>query len=68
MGILAIGIAVWLIVGLVAWWRFIPAVLLLMFGLPSLKTAVFASDQEIKELTGERPLSDDTRKKFDDRI
>lgn len=68
MGILSIGIALWLIINFSDWWKFIPAVLLLAFGWPSLKTAIFATDREIKELTGEDPMSEETEKKFKDRI
>jgi len=39
-----------------------------MFGWLSLKTAFFASDKEIKELTGIGPMSEETRKKLEDRI
>lgn len=68
MGILLIALAIWLILGFSGWWRFIPATLLLMFGWPSLKTALFASDKEIEELTNTDPMSEKTHKKFKDRI
>lgn len=42
--------------------------LCMFFGLPSLRTGLFASHREIEELTGARDLSEDTAKKFDDRI
>lgn len=56
MGVVSIGIAVWLVLGFSGWWRYIPATLLLMFGWLSLKTAFFASDKEIEELTGTGPM------------
>lgn len=68
MGVVSIGIAIWLILGFSGWWRYIPATLLLMFGWPSLKTAFSASDKEIEELTGTAPVSEETRKKLEDRI
>lgn len=68
MGVMAIGIAIWLVLSFSGWWRYIPATLLLMFGWPSLKTAFFASDKEIEELTGRGAMSDETRKNFEDRI
>lgn len=68
MGVVSIGLATWLVLGFSGWWRYIPATLLLMFGWPSLKTAFFASDKEIEELTGTGLMSDETRKKFEDRI
>jgi hypothetical protein len=67
-GVVCIGIAIWLILGFSGWWRHIPATLLFMFGWLSLKTAFFASDKEIKELTGIGPMSEETRKKLEDRI
>lgn len=68
MGVVSIGIALWLIFGFSGWWRYIPATLLLMFGWPSLKTAFFASDTGIEELTGTGAMSEEPRKKFEDRI
>ena len=68
MGVASIGIAIWLILGFSGWWKFIPATLLLMFGWPSLKTTFFASDNESADLTGAGPMSEETRKKFEDRI
>ncbi len=68
MGIVALGLAAWLALGFSGWWRYIPATLLLAFGWVSLKTALFASDQELKELTGTGPMSEETRKKFQDRL
>jgi hypothetical protein len=68
MGIVALGLAIWLVVGFSGWWRYIPGVFLFMFGWTSLKTSLFASDKEIKELTETGPMSEETRKKFEDRI
>jgi len=67
-GIVALGLAAWLVLGFSGWWRYIPGTLLLAFGWVSLKTALFASDQELKELTGTGPMSQETRKKFQDRL
>ena len=68
IGGLCVAIAIWLLVALTGWWRFIPVTLLLALGWMSLKTAFLASDQELKEMTGTGPVSDDTRKKFQDRL
>ena len=68
IGLFSIGIALWLIIYFSGWWKFIPAVLLLAFGWPSIKTAISASDKEIRELTGEDPVSEETQKKFRDRV
>jgi len=50
-------------VGGAIWWD--P---LLAFGLVSLKTAVFASDQDIRELTGDASISKGAEKRFIDRL
>jgi hypothetical protein len=68
IGVLCVAIAIWLLVGLTGWWRYIPGTLLLAFGWMSCKTAFFASDQELKEMTGTGPISDETRKNFQDRL
>ena len=68
MGVLALALAAWLVLGFSGWWRYIPGTLLLAFGWMSLKTALFASNQELKELTGTGPMSEETRKKFEDRL
>jgi hypothetical protein len=39
-----------------------------MFGWVTLKTAIFASDLEIKELTSLEPASEETMQKFKERI
>ena len=67
-GIVALGLAAWLVLGFSGWWRYIPGTLLFAFGWVSLKTALFASTQELKELTGTVPVSDETRRKFEDRL
>ncbi len=67
-GVVAFGLAAWLVLGFAGWWRYIPGTLLLAFGWVSLKTALFASNQELKDLTGTGPLSEETRKKFEDRL
>ncbi len=67
-GIVAIGLAVWFVLGFSGWWRYIPGTLLLAFGWVSLKTALFASKKELEELTGTGPMSEETRRKFEDRL
>jgi hypothetical protein len=42
--------------------------LLILFGWYSLKSAVFGSDNEIEELSEQRPISDETKKAFCDRF
>lgn len=49
-------------------WTIIIGALLLAFGIPSIKTGLFASRQELRELTGEAPLSEETKRKLEDRV
>lgn len=68
LGVVSIAGALFFILYFSGWWKFIPATLLLMFGWPSLKTGLFASNEEITELTGDAPMSEETERKFKDRI
>ena len=68
IGGICIASAVGLLVAVSGWWRYFPVGLLLMFGWTSLKTGLFASNQEIDELTGAETLSEDTAQKFKDRV
>lgn len=67
-GIVALGFVAWLVFGFSGWWRYVLGTLLLAFGWASLKTALFASNQELKELTGTGPMSKETREKFEGRL
>lgn len=67
-GVVALGLAAWLVLGFSGWWRYIPCALLLAFGWVSLKSALFATNQELNELTGTAPMSEKTRKRFEDRL
>lgn len=67
-GLVAIGLAVWLVLGGLSWLRSFFAAVLIMFGWAALKTAFQASDREIDELTGARPMSEDTAERFKDRL
>lgn len=68
MGVASLAFATWLIVGFAGWWKYIPGGFFLLFGWASLKTALFSSNQEISELTGSEPMSEETKKKFKNRI
>ena len=68
LGFLTIGLSLWLTFSFTSWWRFIPSTLLFMFGWASLKTAIFASHLEIKELTSLEPASEETMQKLKDRL
>lgn len=54
--------------GFEGWWRYLLAVPLLAFGWVSFKTAIFAADKEIHELTGDASMSEETKKRFGDRL
>tara|TARA_R110001592_G_scaffold55982_3_gene170936 strand:- start:632 stop:838 length:207 start_codon:yes stop_codon:yes gene_type:complete len=68
MGFGSFALAIWLAMGHVSWWKAILGALLLMFGWGSLRTGISASDEEIEELTSPKPLSESTRKKFEERF
>ncbi len=69
IGLLCICLALWLVLSFSGWWvTSMLAVLPLWFGWASLKTAFRATDREIDELTGVRPMSDDTERRFKDRL
>ena len=68
IGVIAIVIAFYLVGAFSGWWRYLFGTLFFSFGCVSLKTALFASNQEVKELTGDAPLSVDTSAKLKGRI
>ena len=69
MGLLCLGLALWLVLGFSGWWVTSSlAVLPLWFGWASLKTAFRTTDREIEELTGVQPMSEDTGRRFKDRL
>jgi hypothetical protein len=49
-------------------WTYIVIGLLLLLGWGSIKTGLFASNKEIRELTEPAAVSEDTKKKFQDRL
>ncbi len=49
-------------------WTYIATGFLLMLAWGSIKTGLFASDKEMRELTEPGPVSEDTKKKFQDRL
>ncbi len=67
-GVAAIAAAVGLTFGFSGWWRYVAGTLLLAFGWVSIKTAFFASRNELEELTGTGPMSEETRRKLQDRF
>lgn len=67
-GIASMFLFVWFLFGFSGWWRYIPSTLFAAFGWVSIKTGLFASDKEIEELTGQELMTEDNRKKFEDRM
>lgn len=67
-GVVAIGIALWLVIGVSGWWKYLPGSLLLWFGWVSIKTGLFATDRENDELTSPGPISKKTEDRFKDRL
>ena len=67
-GIFAIGIAAWLTFSFEGWWRFLIGGFLLAYGWVSLKTAIWATDAEIMELTTPGPVSRKTEERLKRRL
>ncbi len=68
IGVAALGLAAWMFLGFSSWLRYIPGTLLLAFGWGSFKTGLFASNKELHELTRPGPVSEETRRKLEDRL
>lgn len=68
MGLVALGLAIWIVIYFTGWWTYLLGAVLLIFGLGSLKTALHASDQEVAELTGSHPMSQETRGELEDQL
>jgi len=67
-GIICLIAAIFIFVKFRGWWTYLVGGLLLMLAWVSLKTGIFASKKEIKELTEPGPLPEDTKRKFQDRL
>ena len=67
MGIGGIALGLWFLLTQPTWWQFILGCLFLAFGWYSIKTALFASDRELAELTGET-MSEETKRRAVDRM
>ena len=66
MSVGALALAFWLF-SFWSWWQFLVGMLFFLFGWHSIKTALFASDKELHELTGEA-MSEETKRKIMDRF
>jgi hypothetical protein len=67
-GVVIVAIAIGVVVLFDGIWTYLVGGLLLAFGWPSIRTAFLASNKEIDELTGVRPMSEDTKQKLRDRL
>ena len=67
-GILSLIAAILIVVKFNGWWTYIVGGILLMMAWGSLKTGFFASEKAITELTEPGPVSEDTKKQFQDRL
>jgi len=66
-----VAMAVGLVIGLAdfGWWKYIVGAFLLWYGWAALKTGISATDEDIQELTDlNKPMSDETSKRFKDRL
>lgn len=67
-GIACLIAAFFIFVKFSGWWTYIVGGILLMLGWVSLKTGLFGSQKEIKELTEPGPVPEETKKRFQDRL
>ena len=67
-GAVYILIALFILYRFDGWWTYIVCGVLAMLAWVSIKTALFASKKEIKELTSSGPVSEDTKNKFKERL
>lgn len=67
-GLVALALAAWLIFAFEGWWKYLVGGLLFAFGWVSLKTAIFATDTEIEELTIPGPVSKKTEERLKNRL
>ncbi len=67
-GVVALLAAGWLVIGFDGWWRYVVTVPLLAFGWISLKTTLFAAVDELRELTGDSPMSEETKRRLKNRL
>jgi len=68
MGAVSVATALFIIFYFSGWWKYFVGSILLAFGWISLKTGLFATNKEIEELTTSIPLSEETKRKFDNRL
>lgn len=67
-GLICVAAALFLFLRFGSWWAYLLGGVLFMLGWVSLKTGFSASSKEIAELTGPGPVSEDTKRKFQERL
>jgi hypothetical protein len=60
-GIVSLSLTVYFLFGVSGWWRYIPGTAFLAFGVFSVRLAVFGTAQEVRELTGDAAISEQTK-------
>jgi hypothetical protein len=68
VGVISVAAAFFIVFYFSGWWKYLVGSILLAFGWVSLKTGLFATNKEIEELTTSIPLSEETKRKFDNRL
>lgn len=68
MGAISVAAALFFVFYFSGWWKYLVGTILLAFAWVSLKTGLFATNKEIEELTTSIPLSEETKRKFDNRL
>ena len=67
-GLVSLAIAFFVLFYFDGFWKYLVFGFLCVYGVVSVKTALYATDQEINELTGEAPMTTKTAQRFRDRI
>jgi hypothetical protein len=67
-GAVCLAIAAFLLFRVHSKWTYFVGPLLILYGIGSLRTAVSATDEEIRQLTTSEPMSDQTERKLRDRL
>lgn len=68
LGVASAAAAMFIIFKYDGWWTVAVGMVLLVFGIPSIRTGLFATSREIDELTGKAPVSEETTRRFQDRL
>ena len=67
-GVACLAIAAFLLFSIHRTWTYFVGLLLILFGIGSIRTAISATDDEIRQLTTSDPMSDETERKLRERF